>query len=566
MDAAGCFQSQSMSFRLSDGVAALAALLLILTSCTRVLDLGLYPSARDGSGGMPGSDAGRGSGGAGGSGVATGGSGAATGGSGVAPGGGAAPPDAAVDGTAGQGGPPPIDAPREGPAANDAGGASVVDAGDGGLDARDSQEAGSDGAAPADGATSLDGTTPDGGGGPMVNFVAPYVALPNTSLEVVVRGSDFGAPRTLAIRFGESPASTFRVVSDTEIRVTHPPLPPGTYPVHVIDQFGLGRTRASLLVKEPAVFTYAALPTTLVRARTLYDPERIALYTNNWGLYFGAPGVPRIERYRLLPGGWVADSLLLNGPPRDIALTPDGRELIALTSSTLYHVDLVAWNTTYQIDVTAAFPTYPESLSKFSRVSMTNDGRAVLLLGSGSNSVYRYDVLAKTFTKVPDFGNALYGEITPATSLDGSRILLGQNGITGPLKLYVFDATTSQFAQALPDLTVNWMSYDRTGTKAVIDGYAYDRQFKTLGFAPDLVHGAVSPDGSRGYGYMYLDSGGTLATFDLDATNGDGTFKQVGPKISIPDKLGLYGSMTVSNDGKTVFFSGEEHVIVQPLP
>src|SRR5258706_604725 len=187
---------------------------------------------------------------------------------------------------------------------------------------------------------------------PKVNYVSPYVELPNTSTEVILRGHGFSNAAGLNVMFGGTSVSisNANVISDTEIRVSHPSLAAGRYLVAIPNQLGLTRSRASLVVAAPPTFTAAAVPSSLQRDRIIYDAERVAAYTNN-NFSTGAAGAPRIERNRLVAGNWVTDSLALNGPPLDIAMTPDGLELIAVTPSTLYHIDLGTWTISLQFEI-----------------------------------------------------------------------------------------------------------------------------------------------------------------------------------------------------------------------
>ena len=77
---------------------------------------------------------------------------------------------------------------------------------------------------------------------PKVNYVSPYVELPNTSTEVILRGSGFSNATGLNVMFGGTPVSisNANVISDTEIRVSHPSLAAGKYLVAM--QYGLAAT------------------------------------------------------------------------------------------------------------------------------------------------------------------------------------------------------------------------------------------------------------------------------------------------------------------------------------
>lgn len=388
---------------------------------------------------------------------------------------------------------------------------------------------------------------------PKVNFLSPYVASPNISKEVIVRGSGFSAATGLDVMFGSNAVSTYTVVSDTEIRVTHPSLATGNYQVRIPNQLGIDRTRASLVVVQPPTFTYAAIPTSLVRTRTIYDAERTAVYTNNQIAYFGPPGIPRIERHRLTGSGWVTDSIPITGYPVDIAMTPDGRELVAVSLNTIYHVDLNTWTISSQLPIASATPY---NNSDFGQLAMGNNGDA-LVFGTQWSIPYRYNVLTKRFSST---GSSMFWSVRASTAGDGSRIFITQNS-NYPAQYY--DVSQGQFVSTGYNLTNSYTAYDRTGSILITGGSVYNRQFVLLGTSNDLVRSVVSADGTRGYG---LATGNILRTYDLTSPNGSGGFTQVGTGIAIPDLPGDFATLGISSDGGVVFISGEDNFIVQPVP
>ena len=120
---------------------------------------------------------------------------------------------------------------------------------------------------------------------PKVDYVAPYVAVANTSEQVIVRGSGFSSITNQNLLFGTTPASSFTVISDTEIHAPHPALAAGKYPVSIVDGFGFNRSLASLAVVNPQTFAATTLtyypnatdPLLRTPFEIVYDAERQAL-------------------------------------------------------------------------------------------------------------------------------------------------------------------------------------------------------------------------------------------------------------------------------------------------
>ena len=399
---------------------------------------------------------------------------------------------------------------------------------------------------------------------PKVNYVSPYVELPNTSTEVILRGSGFSNATGLNVMFGGTPVSisNANVISDTEIRVSHPSLAAGKYLVAIPNQLGLTRSRASLVVAAPPAFTAVAVPSSLQRDRIIYDAERVAAYTNN-NFSAGAGGTPRIERNRLVAGNWVTDSLVLNGSPLDIAMSPDGLELIAITPSTLYHIDLGNWTISLQFDISTVV-SVPQNVATFVHLAMGNDGNALVFAHGAPQRVFVYNVLTThTFAPLVTFNDFFDTVIAPVSSIDGRRILVGTGS---PSNLYYFDTSLARMIPAVPGFGTNRLAYDRTGTNSLIDGTAYNRQFQVLGTGGiNLSHAAISPDGTRGYGVVPGENPSILRTYDLTNPIG-GVFSEIGTGITLPDLPGEFLAIGITPDGRTVFVSGEKNFIVQPLP
>src|SRR5262249_8390537 len=92
---------------------------------------------------------------------------------------------------------------------------------------------------------------------PKVRSVNPYVAASNTSLEVILRGLGFNNAAGAAVKFGDTPVTSYTVVSDTEIHVTHPSLTAGSYRVSIanpLNTSGLVLSSADLVVVDAPAY------------------------------------------------------------------------------------------------------------------------------------------------------------------------------------------------------------------------------------------------------------------------------------------------------------------------
>jgi hypothetical protein len=392
---------------------------------------------------------------------------------------------------------------------------------------------------------------------PKVNYVAPYVALAGTSEPVTIRGNGFLGAAGQNVMFGSSSESSYKVVSDTEIRVNHPALTAGTFAASVSNQLGLNRTRANLVVADASAFAYAAVATSVTGDRLIYDAERRAVYVN---------GSDRLQRFRLVSGTWSADSLSI-ASLRDIALTPDGREIIAISTSTLYHIDPVALTV---IDTKPLSSTVvgAAGLHDFFRIAMPNDGNALVILGDQWTIANRYNVLTKSFAGVNGWPTIYSAR--PTSSADGSRILIRPFGLSPPPHMYYLDVSSGQFVETAAPSGAYYASYDRIGMNSLVGTTVYDMSFAPLGSTNNLNFGVISPRGGRGYGFVPgAPAGGTLHVYDLKSPSGGG-FAEIGTGIAVPDSPGgvfyTYPMLGIASDGGAVFVIGNQHFIVQPVP
>ena len=140
-----------------------------------------------------------------------------------------------------------------------------------------------------------------------VNFVAPHVAVAASLNEVIIRGEFFNAVQPTGVLSGPTPATSFTLVSGTEIRATHPALPVGAHTVHVNNAQGIDRTTAVLHVIDAGAMPAASLDypagVGAIPLDLIYDARRSALLVN---VYYPTVGLAtnQIVRYAYAGGSW----------------------------------------------------------------------------------------------------------------------------------------------------------------------------------------------------------------------------------------------------------------------
>jgi hypothetical protein len=419
---------------------------------------------------------------------------------------------------------------------------------------------------------------------PKVTSVNPYVATSGTSLGVILRGSGFSNPGVTAVDFAGTLGTNATVVSDTELRVTHPSLPAGSYRVSIPNQLGnpgIVRSTASLVVVDapiyaPATIAYPPIPSgsdARVLKRVIYDAERKALIVDIQYTSGGFSATSReIQRYAFNGSAWSTTPTVvpIAFPFGDMAATLDGKTLLVTNTNAIQEYDMATLSAGASTTTTLFFTNLSEFLN---RLAVANDGKALVttgIFGSGSTETLRFSIADRTFSG-NGFNDALYNA-DAGGSADGSRLVLPQNGLSPAPQVFLYNASTSALGATSLALNASFPALNRQASRILLGGFSiYDAGFQLLGgiggSSPDSQ--TLSPDGTRAYAADRI-SGGLLVptrlrTFDLSGTPVSGQFPEIGTGTNLPSDTGR-SVITVSPDGGTVFIAGSDGIVVVPAP
>jgi hypothetical protein len=324
---------------------------------------------------------------------------------------------------------------------------------------------------------------------------------------------------------------------------------------------GVIPSTATLKVVEPTAYTAAILsyPTAASAVRSLiYDAERSALIVAT-----DANGGSLI-RYPHVGGAWNAANSVTINALQDVALTTDGAQLLAISTTELTPLDAA----TLVKRTAIAAPTLTTD-SFLKSIAIANTNRAIITTGistSTATEMYLHDLGTATLTKLSTSLN----NATPGTSTDGSRTVLiqGHPALTTAPTVYVYDASSNAFSASAVTLKQTAIApvVDGSATRVVLNGInVYDASFILLGTLPATTLAVtLRPDGKRAY--TYDSAAAAVLTFDTSAGKDGKALPQIGAAVVPAGNPGGDVSMTISPDGNTLFLAGSTQVVIQPPP
>ncbi|MFC5480949.1 hypothetical protein [Massilia suwonensis] len=415
---------------------------------------------------------------------------------------------------------------------------------------------------------------------PEVHYVGPSTRLPGEGGSYIVRGRGFDSmadlQRDLVIS-GATPLQVTRV-NDTQVTVQLAGAPGGAVGFNVPNQLGAATGNPTLRVVAPATFSAQLIATAGEKGGMLYDPERKAVYVANKALH-------SVMRFSYNGSSWDMSSVPVPSVG-SLAMTPDRKSVVVTSASSgIVLLDPA----TLQVQASYADRNVGNQWITLPFLAVTNNGRAYF--GGESWSDLRYfDLVARQFVTVPDAYYSLHNGPWFSISGDGARLNLVQtSGLSSfPPMLYMDSA--DGIVKTNPVGLNFWYTASQSlrGERFVEDTYrVWDRDFALIGnlALPDYswrgTTTAVSPDGARVYMlafnwgaynmtgaaprvYVFDSSKRVVSTTDLPLL---GYFTLGGsPSCQTSSDCNLRAWTAISPDGKTLFFAGDTHLVVAPIP
>jgi hypothetical protein len=344
--------------------------------------------------------------------------------------------------------------------------------------------------------------------------------------------------------------------SDTEIRAVPPNFSSaGRQKVSIANALGLDRSRAELVVRTKPAYAYAALAADIGIQAThvVYDAERDAVFSGRpyslAGFGGGLQPASTITRfsYDSVGGNWSATTTSSFSSLLDIAMSPDGTELLVLSLSKLYRVDPVTLATNSSTDLPAG-----AQLGNARQLAVANDGKVII-----RDLKKTYSLITNSFSPL-SFPTPTVGiDMSP----DGSRAAMGEATNQGDVPLSYYNASTGTIQVTTAFQYYSPGSFSRTASKLLSGNIVRDSNFSVIGELPVLAD-VLSPDGNRVYVYDYS----LKKVHVFDVSGGGPSFPELASITQPPSDYPGVNRAALSLDSQTLFLVGEAKFIVQPVP
>jgi len=427
-----------------------------------------------------------------------------------------------------------------------------------------------------------------------IDVVMPGTVTSDSSGMVIIRGEGFLANNPVdQVAFGANSATSFTVISDTEIHAEYPVLAADSYPVNLSKVSGPVSFTAQLYVVDSISFSNGALSYPNTPQQTLgivYEAKQQALfvaasYFDGFNFNTASRQGNQILRYQFSNGAFVSMASVTVPLLQDITLTPNGNTLLALTDTEVIEINPVNLAILSTTTRTGQFI----SNQYMKNIVMTNDGNALIttgLAGSGSTPILQYSL------QNPAINSANLGILyngTTTASADGSRAVLIEGSLSPAQPIVTYNSSTNMATNE--SATFNQVQCINSGLGTCIepavnddgtltgliggalDVLLYDQDFNLLGSMPGSYGAAIfSKDSSMLYAYG-ADS--QIHTFDLTQTPVAGEYAESGTGTSLmgnPGNIYNFASetnvirMTSTPDGNTLFIAGENLIAIQAAP
>jgi hypothetical protein len=415
---------------------------------------------------------------------------------------------------------------------------------------------------------------------PEIDYIAPQTRMPNEGGTYTVYGRGLDTlPQASPFNVTGATLSSYVRSGERMATVTLPPAAAGDVTVAANNALGLASNAPVLRMVTPSAFAYAAIPASGAKGGIAYDPVTRSVFTAN-------KTEQAIQRFTFNGAAWSTASTSFTGV-QEVALAPDGKSLVASAAPDAIGLFDLA---TVTSQFTAKVPRVgADASSSLQRLAAMGNGN-IYYYNDVPGTLPFYDLARRRIGTAPN-SNTEFATGGPwfSVSGDGARAYIALN-VSTEWNLLLIDGS-SVYGTTRPAGLQAWTeSAQSLRGERFVEGTVrvWDRARTLIGdlLLPDSLYlarsPAVSPDGSRVFLLAYSKAamqGGAgvprVYVFDSRARPASGTKLPLLGYFDIADYPGCHTEdaacnarplVTMSPDGKTLFFLGTTHLVVVPVP
>ncbi len=392
---------------------------------------------------------------------------------------------------------------------------------------------------------------------PRISYVSPYAISTNIQQNIILRGSDFSTISDQALLFDDVVVDNYTIISDTEIHVDHPVYTSETeVQLNIENALNIDLTSAHIDVVNHPVMAQTTFSIPGRMSSVYYHHKRKALI-------MGHP-TGSIVIYDYQPdGSWLRTTKAVSGL-RDIAISTDGNEILAIDDNYVKHYDAYTLDFIKESDIRTNLKSgrFTDGFYLMNTIEMSNEGSMVIgssLYGSGYTPIYLYDTETGDFNSI----GSIYGARMNGSD-DGSFVIIGGNGTSPPQRIYYYRASDKQVYSSGIGQSAFSVITNRIGNRAAVEGSTvYDDLLTVVGTTPYYGYLGFSPDGNEAYGYSTSDD--TLYVYDTSVYLGSSGVFPVLTSFYLGDSTTRFVTKIISrDDGEVIFLISNNDVVVLP--
>lgn len=308
---------------------------------------------------------------------------------------------------------------------------------------------------------------------PSIQVAAPYVLKPNTTGSLIVRGFGFSQLTAASrVKIGDNFYPIKSLDSDTQLKIEHQGFAAGRYPVSLDLNSTVPLKTATLVVQARETFSAQQLSAPGSRTTMVYDDERNRVYAYNKTL-------AQVEVFSLRAGQWVLSHTTSFAEINDLALTKDGKQLLATVKAQLWSIDISKDNlpATLLLDQGDGFSCN----LYFKQIAPLNDNKVALASTYSNCSGFTSAIVFDLNTK-KEFGRYSAYNSSVAASGDGSRLVISQNGVSPAQEIQLIDTLDYKKLPTSAFGNVSALDLNLDGSKIIAgENQLYDGQLTPLG-------------------------------------------------------------------------------------